>query len=101
MAGIGGSYLSLYYPFNWSEGLSSGQGLMAVALGDLCPLAARWLPLGLPLMGRGGCVRAVLAIYRHHRRILHLQRNPLHHDLGGDDHHLFSHDARWWEYRMN
>lgn len=42
LAGIGGSYLSLYYPFNWSEGLSSGQGLMAVAL----VIFARWQPIG-------------------------------------------------------
>ncbi|HCO43984.1 MAG TPA: ABC transporter permease, partial [Gammaproteobacteria bacterium] len=31
-AGIGGAYLSLVYPGSWSEGLSSGQGIMAVAL---------------------------------------------------------------------
>ena len=31
-ADIGGAFLSLYYPGSWSEGLSSGQGLMAVAL---------------------------------------------------------------------
>src|SRR5262249_23664797 len=30
LAGVGGSFLSLYYPGSWSEGLSSGQGLMAV-----------------------------------------------------------------------
>ena len=41
LAGIGGSYLSLYYPGSWSEGLSSGQGLMAVAL----VIFARWNPL--------------------------------------------------------
>src|SRR5207253_4247167 len=40
-AGIGGSFLSLYYPGSWSEGLSSGQGLMAVAL----VIFARWQPL--------------------------------------------------------
>ena len=38
MAGIGGAYLSLYYPGSWTEGLSSGQGLMAVAL----VIFARW-----------------------------------------------------------
>ena len=32
LAGVGGSFLSLYYPGSWTEGLSSGQGLMAVAL---------------------------------------------------------------------
>src|SRR6202011_3442472 len=41
LAGVGGSFLSLYYPGNWNEGLSSGQGLMAVAL----VIFARWNPL--------------------------------------------------------
>lgn len=41
LAGIGGSYLSLYYPGSWNEGLSTGQGLMAVAL----VIFARWNPL--------------------------------------------------------
>ena len=41
LAGIGGSFLSLYYPGSWSEGLSSGQGLMAVAL----VIFARWNPI--------------------------------------------------------
>ena len=40
LASIGGAYLSLYYPGSWSEGLSSGQGLMAVAL----VIFARWVP---------------------------------------------------------
>jgi simple sugar transport system permease protein len=41
LAGIGGAYLSLVYPGSWNEGLSSGQGLMAVAL----VIFARWQPL--------------------------------------------------------
>ena len=41
-AGVGGAYLSLVYPGSWSEGLSSGQGIMAVAL----VIFARWRPLG-------------------------------------------------------
>ncbi|MYZ48767.1 ABC transporter permease [Propylenella binzhouense] len=41
LAGVGGAFLSLYYPGSWSEGLSSGQGLMAVAL----VIFARWNPL--------------------------------------------------------
>ena len=41
-AGVGGAYLSLSYPGSWSEGLSSGQGIMAVAL----VIFARWRPLG-------------------------------------------------------
>ena len=41
LAGIGGSFLSLYYPGSWTETISSGQGLMAVAL----VIFARWSPL--------------------------------------------------------
>jgi ABC-type uncharacterized transport system permease subunit len=41
LGGIGGSFLSLYYPGGWGEGLSSGQGLMAVAL----VIFARWDPV--------------------------------------------------------
>jgi simple sugar transport system permease protein len=40
-AGVGGAYLSLFYPGSWNEGISSGQGLMAVAL----VIFARWNPL--------------------------------------------------------
>ena len=42
LAGVGGAFLSLFYPGSWNEGLSSGQGLMAVAL----VIFARWNPLG-------------------------------------------------------
>ena len=41
LAGVGGAFLSLYYPGSWNEGLSSGQGLMAVAL----VIFARWDPI--------------------------------------------------------
>lgn len=40
-AGVGGAYLSLFYPGSWNEGISSGQGLMAVAL----VIFARWNPV--------------------------------------------------------
>lgn len=40
-AGVGGAYLSLAYPGSWNEGISSGQGLMAVAL----VIFARWNPV--------------------------------------------------------
>lgn len=40
IAGLGGASLSLYYPGSWNEGLSSGQGLIAVAL----VIFARWSP---------------------------------------------------------
>jgi simple sugar transport system permease protein len=41
LAGVGGAFLSLSYPGSWNQGLSSGQGLMAVAL----VIFARWNPL--------------------------------------------------------
>ncbi|MBD2175712.1 ABC transporter permease [Pseudanabaena sp. FACHB-1998] len=41
LAGIGGACLSLYYPGLWSERISSGQGLMAVAL----VIFGRWQPV--------------------------------------------------------
>lgn len=40
LAGMGGASLSLYYPGVWTERISSGQGLMAVAL----VIFARWQP---------------------------------------------------------
>ena len=45
LAGIGGSFLSLFYPGSWNEGLSSGQGITAVAL----VIFARWE------IGRASC----------------------------------------------
>src|SRR5437899_3758736 len=41
LSGIGGSFLSLFYPGSWKEGLSSGQGITAVAL----VIFARWDPM--------------------------------------------------------
>lgn len=40
-AGLGGAHLSLFYPGAWTESISSGQGLMAVAL----VIFARWDPV--------------------------------------------------------
>lgn len=60
LAGVGGAFLSLYYPGGWSEGLSSGQGLMAVAL----VIFARWRPLhclyASLLFGGAGALAPVL-----------------------------------------
>jgi general nucleoside transport system permease protein len=41
VAGLGGACLTLFYPGSWTEGVSSGQGLIAVAL----VIFARWSPL--------------------------------------------------------
>lgn len=41
LGGIGGAHLSLFYPGAWTESISSGQGLMAVAL----VIFARWNPV--------------------------------------------------------
>ena len=41
LGGMGGAHLSLFYPGAWTEAISSGQGLMAVAL----VIFARWNPV--------------------------------------------------------
>ena len=41
IAGLGGASLTLFYPGSWNEGISSGQGLIAVAL----VIFARWDPI--------------------------------------------------------
>lgn len=41
LAGVGGAYLSLYFPGSWNENISSGQGLIAIAL----VIFARWNPI--------------------------------------------------------
>jgi general nucleoside transport system permease protein len=60
LAGVGGAFLSLYYPGSWNEGLSSGQGLMAVAL----VIFARWHPircfLAALLFGAAGAIGPAL-----------------------------------------
>jgi simple sugar transport system permease protein len=60
IAGLGGASLSLYYPGSWNEGLSSGQGLIAVAL----VIFARWQPwrcLGAALLfGGAGAIGPAL-----------------------------------------
>ncbi len=60
VAGLGGASLSLYYPGSWNEGLSSGQGLIAVAL----VIFARWSPwrcLGAALLfGGAGAIGPAL-----------------------------------------
>jgi general nucleoside transport system permease protein len=59
LAGIGGSYLSLYY-LTWAENISSWQGLMAVAL----VIFARWNPVfclwGALLFGAFGSLGSAL-----------------------------------------
>ena len=68
LAGVGGAFLSLYYPGSWNEGLSSGQGLMAVAL----VIFARWDPIALracrAAVRRRRRDRPGAAVGRHHAR---------------------------------
>lgn len=63
LAGIGGSFLSLSYPGGWNEGLSSGQGLIAVAL----VIFARWNPVyclfAALLFGGAGALAPALQAY--------------------------------------
>lgn len=60
IAGLGGASLTLYYPGSWNEGVSSGQGLIAVAL----VIFARWSPLrcitAAALFGGAGAIGPAL-----------------------------------------
>jgi general nucleoside transport system permease protein len=84
IAGLGGASLSLFYPGSWNEGISSGQGLIAVAL----VIFARWSP------GRGAVVwrrrghRPGLAIHRHQPGLLLVWGLALCAHAGDFGHHL-------------
>jgi len=60
IAGLGGASLTLFYPGSWNEGISSGQGLIAVAL----VIFARWSPLrcvmAAALFGSAGAIGPAL-----------------------------------------
>lgn len=60
VAGLGGASLTLFYPGSWNEGISSGQGLIAVAL----VIFARWRPLrcigAAALFGAAGAIGPAL-----------------------------------------
>jgi simple sugar transport system permease protein len=60
IAGLGGASLTLFYPGSWNEGVSSGQGLIAVAL----VIFARWSParcvIASLLFGGAGAVGPAL-----------------------------------------
>jgi hypothetical protein len=75
-AGVGGAYLSLYYPGSWNEGISSGQGLMAVAL----VIFARWNPhrcfWPALLFGGAGALGPALQSVGISRGLLPLLRRP-------------------------
>ena len=90
LAGIGGSFLSLFYPGSWNEGLSSGQGITAVAL----VIFARWDPMlclwASLAFGGAGRARAGAAVGRRHLRLSSVQRRALHPDAGDHDHHLLA-----------
>ena len=77
LAGVGGSFLSLYYPGSWNEGLSSGQGLMAVAL----VIFARWDPVrclcASLLFGGAGALGPALQSVGVTSGLLPLQRRAL------------------------
>ena len=90
LAGIGGSFLSLYYPGSWNEGLSSGQGITAVAL----VIFARWNPmlcLGASILF-GGAARARpgAAVGRLQPRLSSVQRRTVHFDPADHDRDLLA-----------
>jgi len=60
IAGLGGASLTLFYPGSWNEAISTGQGLIAVAL----VIFARWSPLrcvaAAALFGGAGAIGPAL-----------------------------------------
>ena len=85
LAGVGGSFLSLFYPGSWNEGLSSGQGLMAVAL----VIFARWNPvrclLGLAAVRRRERARSGAASGGRDSGLLPVQRRAVRAHAGDHD----------------
>ena len=88
LAGVGGAFLSLSYPGSWNQGLSSGQGLMAVAL----VIFARWSPIrcvfAALLFGAAGAIGPSLQSIGVTRGLLLLQRRALHPDARHHDRDL-------------
>ena len=90
LAGIGGSFLSLYYPGSWNEGLSSGQGLMAVAPSHLRAMGPAAVSLCIAAVWQYGFARASAAISRHRLRLLLNQCGSIRFNFSADDHHLLA-----------
>jgi nicotinamidase-related amidase len=90
LSGIGGSFLSLFYPGSWNEGLSFRPGHHRGGAGDF----ARWgpdaVPVGVAGVRRRGGPGAGAAIGRRHLGLSPVQRRALHPDAGDHDHHLFA-----------
>ena len=90
LAGIGGSFLSLFYPGSWNEGLSSGQGITAVAL----VIFARWNPMlclwSLAAVRRRRRARPGAAVDRLQLWLSSVQRRALYSDVADHDRDLFA-----------
>ena len=100
-AGVGGAYLSLFYPGSWNEGISSGQGLMAVAL----VIFARWNPINCfwaaLLFGGAGALGPALQSVGVTRGLLPLLRRTLCPDSRSPDRYLLARTARCRARRPN
>ena len=90
LAAAGGAHLTLYFPGIWSEGISGGQGLMAVAL----VIFARWSPLrcmaAALLFGGAQALGPSLQAVGHRRLLPSLQRIALPADSGINGGHLLA-----------
>ena len=96
LAGIGGSFLSLFYPGSWNEGFSSGQGVTAVAL----VIFARWnpmlLPVGVAAVRRRGRARTGAAVGRLQPRLSPVQRRALRAHVVDHDRDLLAQAHAHW-----
>ena len=90
LAGIGGSFLSLFYPGSWNEGLSIGSRRHSGGARDLRALGPDAVPVGLARLRRRGGARARAAIGRRHLRLSSVQCRALHPDAPDHDHHLLA-----------
>jgi len=90
LAGIGGSFLSLFYPGSWNEGLSKRPGHYRGGTGDLRTMGPDVMLVGVAGVRRRCRPRACAAIGRRHLRLSSVQRRALHPDAGDHDRHLLA-----------
>ena len=88
--GIGGSFLSLYYPGSWNEGLLERAGDNGGRTRHLRALESDVVLLGGAVVRRGGFARACASVGRLEPGLLSVQRRALHPHPHHHDHHMLA-----------